>query len=206
MSTAVAQKVINFSCPIHLHGWDGGHQEITTPICPKWAPPLTGPWVAPQMLGTVKKESRGGDGLSWVMVGCWIIKRKESPPRFYNAIRAVINFQSILCYWNLKSAKGAGHSTDLIDRWCPGLPWPCSAHDLVKVSLASTSGTRTQLKSGISKPGVFAWPSRPLAVERQSWERHCDLKSRKCGLPTFFLATWHLGILLKHLLEVETGK
>lgn len=69
--------------------------------------PLTGPWVAPQMLGTVKKESRGETVYPGRMVGCWIIKRKESPPRFYNAIRAVINFQSILCYWNLKSSKGS---------------------------------------------------------------------------------------------------
>ena len=54
--------------------------------------------------------------------------------------------------------------------------------------------------------GHFRGPAGPLLVEQKSWEWHCDLILRKCGLPTFFLTAWHLGILLKHLLEVASGK
>lgn len=41
--------------------------------------PLTGPWVAPQMLGTVKQESGGGDGLSWEDGGLLNYKEKRKP-------------------------------------------------------------------------------------------------------------------------------
>ena len=199
MSTAVAQKVINFSGPIHLHGWDGGIKKSPPPpICPNerptnWA--LGGPTDA----GNSEAGELGGDGLSWEDGGLLNYKEKGKSSSLFNALTAIINFlvYTVLLEPQIQQRE-QGILMILIDRWCPGLPQPCSAHDLVKC--------RNQDSSLISKPGAFVWPSRPLVAEQQSWERHCDLKLRKCGLPTFFLAAWHLGILLKHLREVATGK
>ena len=54
--------------------------------------PLTGPWVAPQMLGTVKQESWGGDGLSWEDGGLLNYKEKGKSSSLFNALTAIINF------------------------------------------------------------------------------------------------------------------
>ena len=170
--------------------------------------PLTGPWVAPQTLGTVKQESWGERVSPGTTVGCWIRKRKESPPRFYNAITAIISFPvcTVLLEPQIQQRE-QGILMIPIDQWCPGLPRLCSAYDLVKVIPPASTGTRTQ-SSLVSKPGAFLWPSRPLAgwtevmgmalwfdIE-EMWATHVFLSC---------LASWHFAEAFTRSCVWETG-
>lgn len=201
MSTAVAQKVINFSCPIHLHGWDGGIKKSPPPpICPNerptnWA--LGGPTDA----GNSEAGELGGDGLSWEDGGLLNYKEKGKSSSVFNAITAIINFlvYTVLLEPQIQQRE-EGILMILIDRWCPGLPQPCSAHDLVKY--------RNQDSSLISKPGAFAWPSRApcggtAVMGKALWFEIEEMWTTHVFLSC--LASWHFAEAFTRSCDWQTG-
>lgn len=145
MSTAVAQNVINFSCPTHLHGRDAGIANLPPPH--RTEHPLTWPWVAPARAGAVRQESCRERGSL----------REPGAVEFWREGKSPIAARKWLsCQHGAMGTPSPPQSTRHTDGplFASGrtlAPGACSAQDSVKVTPPASAGARTQPRSSHCK-------------------------------------------------------